>query len=167
MEREEEIFKEVKNYPRYEISNHGRLRNKKNGKILKDWIINGYRVGRIIGDDGKHKKITIHRLVALNFCENPNNHNEIDHISRNREDNYYKNLRWCSHSENCKNKLVSCKSKINKKENEHHIYYLKKSFTVRIYKNGEQIYKNFKNLDDAIKFRDEQIKYLNEKNILL
>lgn len=156
-----EIFKEVKDYPNYEISNNGRLRNKKTQRIIKDWIIDGYKTTRIINQTNKNKKISVHRLVALHFCENPNNYNEIDHISRDRLNNNYKNLRWCSHSENCRNKNISTNTRKNNKSGHHHIRKLKNSYSVRIKKNDNYIYENFDNLEDALKFRDNKINYLN------
>jgi len=160
---EEEIFKEIKDYPNYEISNYGKLRNKKTNRIIKDWIIGGYKTTRIINKTNKNKKICVHRLVALHFCDNPNNHNEIDHISRDKLNNFYKNLRWCSHSENCRNKNISSKITKSNTSGYHHISIGKKNkYYVRIQKNDNKIFKSFQNLEDAIKFRDEKINLLNK-----
>ena len=54
--------------------------------------------------DGKHKKMFVHRLLALTFIPNPNNLPCVDHIDRNRCNNHLSNLRWVSHQENMDNK---------------------------------------------------------------
>ena len=46
-----------------------------------------------------------HRLIALQFIENPNNYNDIDHINHDKSDYHLENLRWITTSNNCKNKL--------------------------------------------------------------
>ena len=47
-----------------------------------------------------------HEIVAVQFITNdePLIKTEIDHINRNKNDYHISNLRWVSHSENCKNK---------------------------------------------------------------
>jgi hypothetical protein len=157
-----EIYKPVLNYGNYEISNLGNLRNKKTLRIIKPFLgKNGYLYTRIINNIQKNKKITVHRLVALHFCENPNNHCDIDHKNRNRLDNNFLNLRWCSKSENNKNKLIETKPRKNSKNKIHHINLKNKLFNVRIQKDQTKIDKSFENLEDAIKYRDDKINYLN------
>ncbi len=46
----------------------------------------------------------IHRLVANEFIENPDNKPFVDHINRTVNDNTIKNLRWVSKSENSMNR---------------------------------------------------------------
>ena len=58
-------------------------------------VVNGRRVQR------KHHK---HRLIATQFIENPEDLDFVDHINHNRLDNRIVNLRWCSASENARNK---------------------------------------------------------------
>ena len=41
-----------------------------------------------------------HRIIAIQFIDNPNNLTDVDHINHDRTDNRIMNLRWCSHSEN-------------------------------------------------------------------
>ena len=42
----------------------------------------------------------IHRLLALQYIENPENLPQIDHIDRNKQNNNLDNLRWCSQHTN-------------------------------------------------------------------
>lgn len=42
----------------------------------------------------------IHRLVAENFVENPDNKKVVNHIDNNRQNNHYTNLEWVTQKEN-------------------------------------------------------------------
>ena len=55
------------------------------------------------------KKYSVHRIVALTFIENPDNKPYVDHINRNPIDNRAENLRWCTGSENNKNRTLKPK----------------------------------------------------------
>jgi hypothetical protein len=49
-------------------------------------------------------KYYVHRLVALQFIDNPDNLPEVDHIDRNKKNNSIENLRWVSRLTNARNK---------------------------------------------------------------
>lgn len=51
----------------------------------------------------KAKHYKTHRLVAEAFIGNPGNKPCIDHIDRNRQNNFYQNLRWVTPKENSNN----------------------------------------------------------------
>ena len=94
--------------------------------------------------------MTIHRLIGLNFIENPNNLACIDHIDRNRLNNSIENLRWASYRDNNINRI----SVINKKGT---ICEIKKvngeiGYQARYVKDGKRISKTFKNKIDAEKY---------------
>ncbi len=109
-----EIYKPIDGYD-YEISNTGQVRSVRTGRILKQFLVNGYlRVG--LSKDGVEKKFYIHRLVAQAFIPNPKNKPQIDHIDGNKQNNRVDNLRWVTSKENnnnpiTKQKLVKAKSK--------------------------------------------------------
>ena len=96
-----EIFKDIKGYPDYQISNKGRLWSCKSNKYLNPFKNNkGYRMINIKAANGKRKGELIHRLVALAFIDNPESKPEVNHKDRDKENNCVENLEWVTHSEN-------------------------------------------------------------------
>lgn len=63
-----------------------------------------------------YKKEYIHRIVAENFLDLPENYKElqVNHIDGDKENNFYKNLEWCTGKENMehasKNNLINKES---------------------------------------------------------
>lgn len=107
-EGEIEVWVQLEEWPNYEISTFGRIRNYK-GKILKPRADkNGYYTVCLYKTiDGKsfRKYKKIGRLVCETFWGAPEgDRNVSDHIDRCRVNNYYKNLRWVNRSESTKNR---------------------------------------------------------------
>ena len=101
-----EQWRLISGYDNYEISSHGRVRNNKTNKIMKQKVeTKGYL---IIGlsKDSKQKFHRVHRLVGFAFLDKKDEDKEIDHIDQNRSNNMLNNLRWSTGSLNCRNKTT-------------------------------------------------------------
>lgn len=100
-----EIWKTIKDFENYEISNHGNVRNKKTNKTLKPQMDkNNYSMVNLYLNK-KLKTFKIHRLVCNAFLLNPFNKSQVNHINGIKSDNMLKNLEWCTPSENVKHAL--------------------------------------------------------------
>ena len=95
-----EKWVKINEFPKYEISNKGRIRNS-NNKVLKLRVNKkGYAETRLYYGNGKSRNVQIHRIVAEHFVENINNHTIVNHIDGDKTNNDYLNLEWCSLSDN-------------------------------------------------------------------
>lgn len=96
-----EIFKTIKEYPDYSVSNYGNVRNDSNQRILSpSKKTNGYMQINLKTRDGRRKKEYVHRLVALAFVPNPDGLPQVNHIDRIRDNNVSENLEWVTAAEN-------------------------------------------------------------------
>lgn len=96
---EEEIWKTVKDYPNYDVSSLGSVRNNKTNKMLKPALnSSGYYRCTLVNNLG-NKTITIHKLVAICFIENTYNKPTVNHKDRNKVNNNINNLEWATHLE--------------------------------------------------------------------
>lgn len=106
------IWASVPNYPNYEVSECGSVRNKRTGKILRtDWGGRSrlrYRYVRLF-KDGKSFHTSVHRTVYLAFIGEIPEGMHIDHIDRDNLNNHVDNLRCTTPKENNDNRCVSCK----------------------------------------------------------
>ena len=90
-----EQWKVIEEHPYYEVSNYGRIRKIKTGKILICDNQKGYKIFST-KHNGIKFQCTVHRLVANYFIENPKGYDCINHINCIRNDNNYLNLEWCT-----------------------------------------------------------------------
>ena len=126
---EEEIWKDITGFNGYySISNYGNV--KRNFRItersdkrrikLKEKMLRsaynerGYLHIRLIKDN-ERKTYRINRLVAMEFVPNPNNYKEVNHIDGVKDNNYYKNLEWCTRSQNIQHAFKNGLLRTNKK----------------------------------------------------
>ncbi len=79
----------------YEVSSDGDVFNKKTGrKLVKGLGSNGYL--KVTLAYGKKETLSVHRLVAEAFIDNPLNLPLVNHKDMNKTNNSADNLEWCS-----------------------------------------------------------------------
>ena len=98
---EVEIWKPSSVCAGVEVSSIGNIRNIET-KRKYSWIDNGHGYKYI---SYNNKKYAVHRLVAFEFCEVPEELKtykklDVNHKDYNKANNYYKNLEWCTRSYN-------------------------------------------------------------------
>jgi hypothetical protein len=107
-----EEWKELEINNNYEVSNSGKVRNKKTRRILRAANNGGYlSVG--LSCNGKSKSYSVHQLVGLCFIDNPDKKPQINHIDKTRSNNHINNLEWCTAAENQAHKLLTLQVKTN------------------------------------------------------
>lgn len=94
-----ECWKLIEDYPNYEVSNLGNVRNRVTGKIKKPSLSVGYHQVMLYKNN-QYKFFKVHRLVANAFIPNPKNKRTVNHINGIKTDNYVSNLEWATDSEN-------------------------------------------------------------------
>ena len=97
-----EIWKDIDGYNGlYEVSNLGRIKNHKTGRILKPHLRgNGYLTVQLYNGSGFGSVKLIHRLVATAFIPNPSQYPIINHKDEIKHNNNVDNLEWCNNSYN-------------------------------------------------------------------
>lgn len=94
-----EIWLPIKDFPNYEVSSEGRVRNK-HGRVLRPGTNNlGYPVVTL-SDGHRRCTKTVHRLVALTFYDTDGTGLVVDHIDGDKQHNHISNLEFCSSGEN-------------------------------------------------------------------
>lgn len=96
----------VIDYPNYEISSYGRIKNIIRKQYMGLYISkSGYK--NVTLSNGKSRNFLVHRLVAKIFLpQNDITELTVDHINRNRQDNHISNLRWANKKNQIQNRVI-------------------------------------------------------------
>lgn len=136
-----EVWRNIKGYDGlYQASSEGRCRNAKTGRIImgcsdKD----GYLKTILTNQFGKTCDERIHRLVALAFCDKPENHNVVNHKNMVKNDNRAENLEWSTVQKNTKHAYDNCKAIRDKTYLASLAGAEVSTITIDVFKNGEYV----------------------------
>lgn len=85
----------------YLISDSGVVVNSNTGKSLRyDLSSAGYRRVTLWGTNQKRVRVTVHRLVAMTYLDNPEGKPIVNHKDGDKLNNHYTNLEWVTCKEN-------------------------------------------------------------------
>lgn len=131
----------------YEVSNTGKVRNSKSKKELYQEINElGYKSVKIQIKNSR-KSYKVHRLVALEFIDNPNGFPQINHMDENPSNNNVNNLEWCTNKYNSnygnRNKKLSDSLKGKPRED--------KAKQIVQYDLNMNFLNKYKSIDEAVK----------------
>jgi hypothetical protein len=111
-----EEWRDIHGYEgKYQVSNFGNVRTltriinehrrsyTRRGKVLnKYYNKDGYYKVKLYNGDSSFANLSVHRLVANVFIDNPNNYAEVNHIDGDPSNNHIDNIEWCSKEQNVK-----------------------------------------------------------------
>lgn len=99
----EERWKDIKDFPKYQVSDQGRVRNKYTGEFITPHPSKkGYMHVGLYRNGSERVNLYVHRLVADAFLKGGGDGLEVHHKHGNRSDNRAERLEWITHSENIK-----------------------------------------------------------------
>ena len=104
---EKEIWKDIDEFPNYQVSNLGRVKNKKTKLCIhRQKRKNGY-IKVELWKNGKSYTRDVHRLVAITFLGNKPEM-VVNHDNGKKDDNRLENLYWCTRKENAQHAIKNC-----------------------------------------------------------
>lgn len=144
-----EEYRDIQDFPNYQVSNLGNVKNKLTQYILSPFVKKKY----YYVDLNNRKHYSVARLVGQAFIPNPENKPTIDHIDRNRTNNSVNNLRWATSLEQADNRIMP----LGVLQQRHISQVLVKGYTyynLNVNNKKHKFCKSFKTLEEAITFRD-------------
>lgn len=93
-------------FPGYEVSEFGQIRNAANGRLRTPINDRGYNLF-VFRIGGRRKSARAHTLVAKAFIgPKPFPRAEACHCNGQKSNNHFTNIRWDTHAANCADKVV-------------------------------------------------------------
>lgn len=97
-----EEWRIIPNFPLYEASSFGHIRNGKTKREIIPFNNNGYSALSLRAGRNVPSRQRVHRLVAMAFCVKEDGKEYVNHIDENKQNNRADNLEWVTNSENAK-----------------------------------------------------------------
>ena len=105
----EEIWKPVKGFDDYFISNKGRVKSTKHKKPkIRKHSVSNYSTKYpcvVLSKNNKPKCLFVHKLVAQAFIPNTENKPNVNHIDGDKKNNNVNNLEWVTPKENTRHAI--------------------------------------------------------------
>ena len=76
----------------YKVSKEGKIYGKNDVELIQRLNGDGYPVVTLGDKKLKRKVMSVHRIVALNYVDNPRGKKEVNHIDGNKQNNHYTNI---------------------------------------------------------------------------
>ena len=83
----------------YDVTESGIVVNTKTGKVLHQYKSEYGYLRVALSENGKQKRVFVHRLVAMKYIPNPHNLPQVNHKNGIKTDIRVENLEWCTASQ--------------------------------------------------------------------
>lgn len=93
-------WKTIPEYPMYEASSDGEIRNRKTGRILKTHVDTHGYYQLTVRKNKQQIPVKVHRLVAEAFYPDADRSLDVNHIDGDKLNNTSENLEFCTRQEN-------------------------------------------------------------------